>query len=481
MTGMADSPEAKSAANALRAFVEGYVRYTFLSEVKTDVRDRVRAAVDMGERPTDDHDIPDAPRVMLKSALAIDDLVGQLAGLLLDLPHFANDFVKHILGALGLYWRAAVQGYNRLITVGPFREALHSGPVALAAEWAGNPALKQIMQASMDRFGDGPDAGSLDPSSRHTTASTEAAAPDVELGSSSDTEEGRLAQEVLKLVDGKLLHKHDTITDLQTLRSIANVHETFRWFADKITAVAGVISSKRLPRLSTLWHTVGPVVTVDPAEGPRSSSSGLAAEVDPEHGAKLRRVGHDFRELSGNALSVLALEVRCQVLLHLLPAVRKSSYHCEPEQIEADPQIVALCKDLIGLHELLSASLYLEDLDMIFGGLAEFIAAVLIDQLKHIKRVNDNGVKRMCRGIFGLQQTLSGITKTRAPALDRAMKYYELLYERPSEVVKRLYLARLFTEAEYVSLFELMANSQEWPDDHNEILAQLQDVFHNLV
>lgn len=54
-----------------------------------------------------------------------------------------------------------------------------------------------------------------------------------------------------------------------------------------------------------------------------------------------------------------------------------------------------------------------------------------MSSVQHIKRMNENGVKKMCRNIFSLQQTLTSITLAREPALDHARQYFELLCTTP--------------------------------------------------
>lgn len=51
--------------------------------------------------------------------------------------------------------------------------------------------------------------------------------------------------------------------------------------------------------------------------------------------------------------------------------------------------------------------------------------------VQHIRRMNENGVKKMCRNIFSLQQTLTSITLAREPALDHARLFFELLCLTP--------------------------------------------------
>ena len=42
------------------------------------------------------------------------------------------------------------------------------------------------------------------------------------------------------------------------------------------------------------------------------------------------------------------------------------------------------------------------------------------------KKINQNGVKRICRNIFAIQQKLTNITLTREAELDSVRQFYEL-------------------------------------------------------
>lgn len=70
-------------------------------------------------------------------------------------------------------------------------------------------------------------------------------------------------------------------------------------------------------------------------------------------------------------------------------------------------------------------------LQYIFEGLGPLIANILMTSVIHIRRINENGIKKMCRNIFSIQQQLTNITMTRELALDQARQYYEMLYHTP--------------------------------------------------
>jgi len=70
-------------------------------------------------------------------------------------------------------------------------------------------------------------------------------------------------------------------------------------------------------------------------------------------------------------------------------------------------------------------------LQYIFEGVGQLISTILIGAAEHIQRINENGVKKMCRNIFALQKTLSDITAQPEQAMDHARQYYELFSNSP--------------------------------------------------
>ena len=83
------------------------------------------------------------------------------------------------------------------------------------------------------------------------------------------------------------------------------------------------------------------------------------------------------------------------------------------------------------MEETLSAGLDESKVVYVYDGVAHLIATILIDAIVNIRKINKNGVKKMCRNLFSLQHTLtSNITGSRDNSLDQAKQYYELLNMR---------------------------------------------------
>ena len=70
-------------------------------------------------------------------------------------------------------------------------------------------------------------------------------------------------------------------------------------------------------------------------------------------------------------------------------------------------------------------------LQYIFEGLGPLISNIVTSWPTHIRRLNENGIKKMCRNILSLQQQLTNITMARELSLDRARQYYEIFYLTP--------------------------------------------------
>ena len=84
------------------------------------------------------------------------------------------------------------------------------------------------------------------------------------------------------------------------------------------------------------------------------------------------------------------------------------------------------------IEEALSHSLQERKIRYIFEGVSHLVAAIFVGAAPHIRKINEHGVKKMCRNIFAVQHTLtSSITGSRETALDSAKQYYELCNHRP--------------------------------------------------
>jgi hypothetical protein len=74
----------------------------------------------------------------------------------------------------------------------------------------------------------------------------------------------------------------------------------------------------------------------------------------------------------------------------------------------------------------------------LFDRLAALIARLLIKGLASIKGINKNGVFKMFRNVFALQQNLTNIIVRKEQHFDRVRKYYDLLNLTEEELQSHL-------------------------------------------
>lgn len=94
-------------------------------------------------------------------------------------------------------------------------------------------------------------------------------------------------------------------------------------------------------------------------------------------------------------------------------------------------------------------------------------------------KIEENGIQRMCRNIFALQQTLTNITSSREVALDHAKLFFEMFYRTPDEILGTvLDKGPQFTDMEYMNALQLLNRS--YPDKFgnvNQYLKRLSDIL----
>ena len=105
-------------------------------------------------------------------------------------------------------------------------------------------------------------------------------------------------------------------------------------------------------------------------------------------------------------------QVRVHCFYYLLPLWRgpgggPSQFAGGPDSTDPSQEIIQLNKDLLGVEEALDSSLQPRKIQYVFEGVSSLVSAILISSAATIKRINSNGVKKMCRNIFAVQHTLT--------------------------------------------------------------------------
>jgi exocyst complex component 4 len=119
----------------------------------------------------------------------------------------------------------------------------------------------------------------------------------------------------------------------------------------------------------------------------------------------------------------------------------------------------------------------------IFEGVGHLVATILINCANTIKRINSNGVKKMCRNIFAIQQSLTSITMSREVALDYARQYFELFYHTPEEILTTIVeKGPQFQLNEYISAITLLHKSIAGREQQllDSVLKRLTEILNEV-
>ena len=140
---------------------------------------------------------------------------------------------------------------------------------------------------------------------------------------------------------------------MSSIKSLCHLLESLEWLTDRVRQLARILSTDPA-QMSRFWReATSPIIDAD---GDMAASV-LGASLSQTSVASLHDVVNKLEHLSDSCLILLRLEVRAQCLYQLLPTLRLSSYYCDAESVETDARVVALNKSLVAFDEVLSAAL----------------------------------------------------------------------------------------------------------------------------
>ncbi|KAL5262782.1 hypothetical protein ACHWQZ_G008246 [Mnemiopsis leidyi] len=177
----------------------------------------------------------------------------------------------------------------------------------------------------------------------------------------------------------------------------------------------------------------------------------------------------ELLQLAEDCLMILYLEIRVQCYYHLLIVLRKQEYKVDMVNSDPDSGVTLLNKFLSQLEEKIRDFLPASHTKFLFEGLGYIMSGIIISNASYIKEINNGGLKKMSRNILALQQNLTNITLTHELELERAGFYYELLYQKPEEILRNIVeQQKRFTKSEYVELIQLYYRSNRHSKNNNK-------------
>ncbi|XP_076466754.1 exocyst complex component 4-like isoform X3 [Babylonia areolata] len=370
------------------------------------------------------------PRPLLQSTVTVDESIGELQELMMALPDYADQFLTMVCNVLREYRDKCHSAYRDIVQHGADDRRV------ISAMWAKDEDISRFLRSL-------PSWRTLQPT-----------ADGKELDGSVCSEQEMRAlnsKEAVILItnlstDETLIPQQEIITDVTQMRTVANVHESLEWFASRLHQMVDSLAESSGGK-----------------QGDNTLADQLPADTVPVSAKtldSLRSLVQEFRDLAEVCLLLLHLEVRVHCFYYLLPVAKQSNYAGPIDDLDPDSNVLKLNKDLSSMEEVLSQSLQPKKFKYIFETLGYLVASILISSVQFLKKINENGIKKMCRNILAIQQNLTNITLTRETDLDRARHFYELLYLSPDDVLNGIAeKGPQFTGTEYALLIQLYHRS----------------------
>ncbi|UYV72880.1 EXOC4 [Cordylochernes scorpioides] len=366
------------------------------------------------------------PRPILQSTVLVQQSIQELEVLLSSLPCYATHFHGLICKILGNYKEVCTDAFRSIV------QHESQDKRIISATWAKDEDISRYLKSL-------PTWIALQNQKGHT-GSTEIEETPEEVNL-----RNKKVSEILtsNITGDTLIPQHEILSDIGKLRLLGQLHESLEWLGGRVVTLSCSL----------------PCQDHKPSILPPSKFKDIPPFSKAELDA-LCEVGRELDGLGDTCLLVLYLEARVHCFYHLLPLTSRISYCIALDTQEPDNEVMRLIKDLAAIEEELSHTLLPRKLRCIFEGLGHLLASIFINYVGKLNKINENGVKRICRNIHALQQSQTSITKTREVALDRARQYYELLYQTSEEVLNSILdYGPQFQEMEYTNILKLIHHS----------------------
>jgi len=392
-------------------------------------------------------------RPILQSTLIIEKALHDLKELMLALPMYADDFLTFICNLLSSYKEACFSAYRAIVQTESEDKRI------ISATWAKDEDISRSLR-------DLPNWPNTQKGQRNSAANITGfnsprnkALTSIGLSTTFDEspEDIRLRNkresEILlsNLTQDVVIPNNEILSDVNQLKILGQLQESMEWLNCQIQNISNTLPKNQ--SFDNNWLCPN-------NQRPSSKQSVDMAQLSDVSIAALNQLANDFEELSEICLLVLHLELRVHCCYYLYRVTSQGNFAQGIDTQEPDIEVVQLNKDISSIDEALSVTLQPWKLKYIFEGVGHLLSAILINSSTKIKRINQNGVKKMCRNIFATQQNLTGITMSREVDLDYARQYFELFYLTSEEILASIEeRGPQFQQQEYYNAIDLLHRS----------------------
>ena len=408
----------------LYAFLMDYIKDVFLGQIHVDISNSLNSAsqsLDAWKSVTDTDVLRDmsVSRPLLQSTVNVWKSISDLGEMMTTLPLYSHHFLTIMCNILMQYKEICGAAFKGLVQPDAEDKRI------ISAQWAKDEDISRFLKSL-------PNWMAINRDVQH-----EETAEEVDVRNTKETDM------LVQNLGSSEIPSHEILSDAGQLRSLAQLHESLDWFAQSVLKFA-----RSLPTGSTNLGNTNKISVVPPL--PETTINTLIS------------LAKEFEELGDVCLLVLHLEVRVHCFYYLMPLWRggpgPTQFSGGLDSTDPSQEIIQLNKDLLAVEDALDASLQPQKIQYVFEGVSHLVSAILISSAATIKKINSNGVKKMCRNIFAIQHTLTAsITGRRELALDQAKSFYELFNMTPKELLGSIVeRGATFKELDYMNALQLM-------------------------
>ncbi|GFO03009.1 exocyst complex component 4, partial [Plakobranchus ocellatus] len=279
--------------SGLQEFITDFVKNAFLGEVHARISENIDVATrgfDALRNVIDEKTRRElgVPRPLLLSAVTVDSSIQELQELMHDLPDYADQFLNMICNVLRDYRDKCNSAYRDIVQHGSDEKRV------ISALWAKDDDISRFLRSL-------PTWRSLQPRQGKELDRTICSEEEIR---ALNSKEAVILISTLS-TDESLIPQQEIITDVTQMRTVANVHESLEWFANRLEEFAESLTSQ---------NSLNPVQDDLPTELPPISEKTLQS---------LKLLVQDFKDLAEICLLLLHLEVRVHCFYYLLPVAKQ--------------------------------------------------------------------------------------------------------------------------------------------------------------
>jgi len=431
----------------LYAFLMDYIKDVFLGQIHVDISNSLNSAsqsLDAWKSVSDSDVLRDmaVTRPLLQSTVNVWKSISDLGEMMTTLPLYSHHFLTIMCNILMQYKEICGAAYRGLVQPDAEDKRI------ISAQWAKDEDISRFLKSLPNWVAINRDL------------QQEETAEEIDVRNTKETDM------LVQNLGSSEIPSHEILSDPGQLRSLAQLHQSLDWFAQSVLKFA-----RGLPTGSSNLSTGSKISVVPPL--PETTINTLIS------------LAKEFEELGDVCLLVLHLEVRVHCFYYLMPLWRgglgPTQFSGGLDSTDPSQEIIQLNKDLLAVEDALDACLQPHKIQYVFEGVSHLVSAILIMSAASIKKINSNGVKKMCRNIFAIQHTLTAsITGRRELALDQAKTFYELFNMSPKELLASIVeRGAVFRELDYMNVLQLMHRSA--PHHDAALLTQNMDKLSQIL